>query len=125
MPNILDDIIASVVENKIPAGRGTKLNLKHEPLEEPKAEKRKQWKKRPNCTLTSLTAGSTNAGCSGSKTTAIETTGNFSGSAGDKDRSVKQTHKNTESYITFCSAGAVVLLKATNWQNGKQIPILM
>ncbi|XP_051968991.1 probable JmjC domain-containing histone demethylation protein 2C isoform X1 [Xyrauchen texanus] len=40
MPNILDDIIASVVENKIPAGRGTKLNLKHEPVEEPKAEKK-------------------------------------------------------------------------------------
>lgn len=41
MPNILDDIIASVVENKIPAGRGSKLNLKHEPVDEPKAEKKK------------------------------------------------------------------------------------
>ncbi|TRY55571.1 hypothetical protein DNTS_023163 [Danionella cerebrum] len=41
MPNILDDIIASVVENKIPAGRGTKLNLKHEPLEELKLERKK------------------------------------------------------------------------------------
>ncbi|XP_057214074.1 probable JmjC domain-containing histone demethylation protein 2C isoform X2 [Triplophysa rosa] len=41
MPNILDDIIASVVENKIPAGRGSKLNLKHEPVDESKAEKQK------------------------------------------------------------------------------------
>lgn len=35
MPNILDDIIASVVENKIPASRqniGSKLSVKHEPL---------------------------------------------------------------------------------------------
>ncbi|TNN62877.1 putative JmjC domain-containing histone demethylation protein 2C [Liparis tanakae] len=35
MPNILDDIIASVVENKIPAGRQsitTKLSIKHEPV---------------------------------------------------------------------------------------------
>ncbi|XP_056101841.1 probable JmjC domain-containing histone demethylation protein 2C isoform X2 [Rhinichthys klamathensis goyatoka] len=47
MPNILDDIIASVVENKIPAGRGTKLNLKHEPLEEPKAEKKKAVEETP------------------------------------------------------------------------------
>ncbi|XP_064871412.1 putative per-hexamer repeat protein 5 [Oncorhynchus nerka] len=30
MPNILDDIIASVVENKIPASRGAKLSLKLE-----------------------------------------------------------------------------------------------
>uniref|UniRef100_A0A8C1R8B2 Probable JmjC domain-containing histone demethylation protein 2C n=1 Tax=Cyprinus carpio TaxID=7962 RepID=A0A8C1R8B2_CYPCA len=47
MPNILDDIIASVVENKIPAGRGTKLNLKHEPLEEPKAERKKAVEEPP------------------------------------------------------------------------------
>lgn len=35
MPNILDDIIASVVENKIPASRQsitTKLSIKHEPI---------------------------------------------------------------------------------------------
>lgn len=35
MPNILDDIIASVVENKIPASRQsitTKLSIKQEPL---------------------------------------------------------------------------------------------
>ena len=34
MPNILDDIIASVVENKIPAGRQniTKLSIKQEPV---------------------------------------------------------------------------------------------
>ena len=33
MPNILDDIIASVVENKIPASRhSTKLSIKQEPL---------------------------------------------------------------------------------------------
>uniref|UniRef100_A0A674C6J4 Probable JmjC domain-containing histone demethylation protein 2C n=1 Tax=Salmo trutta TaxID=8032 RepID=A0A674C6J4_SALTR len=31
MPNLLDDIIASVVENKIPASRGAKLSLKLEP----------------------------------------------------------------------------------------------
>lgn len=40
MPNILDDIIASVVENKIPASRqsiGSKLSLKHEPLSAVKA----------------------------------------------------------------------------------------
>uniref|UniRef100_A0A671SK64 Probable JmjC domain-containing histone demethylation protein 2C n=1 Tax=Sinocyclocheilus anshuiensis TaxID=1608454 RepID=A0A671SK64_9TELE len=47
MPNILDDIIASVVENKIPAGRGTKLILKHEPLEEPKAERKKAVEEPP------------------------------------------------------------------------------
>ncbi|XP_072279220.1 probable JmjC domain-containing histone demethylation protein 2C isoform X2 [Pyxicephalus adspersus] len=34
MPNILDDIIASVVENKIPATRPPKLNIKTEPKEE-------------------------------------------------------------------------------------------
>lgn len=35
MPNILDDIIASVVENKIPAGRqsiATKMSIKQEPV---------------------------------------------------------------------------------------------
>lgn len=35
MPNILDDIIASVVENKIPASRqniNSKISVKHEPL---------------------------------------------------------------------------------------------
>ena len=35
MPNILDDIIASVVENKIPASRQSitsKLSIKHEPI---------------------------------------------------------------------------------------------
>ncbi|XP_051522691.1 probable JmjC domain-containing histone demethylation protein 2C isoform X1 [Myxocyprinus asiaticus] len=47
MPNILDDIIASVVENKIPAGRGTKLNLKPEPVEEPKAERKKPVEEPP------------------------------------------------------------------------------
>ncbi|KAM4703370.1 putative JmjC domain-containing histone demethylation protein 2C isoform 1-T2 [Rhinophrynus dorsalis] len=34
MPNILDDIIASVVENKIPATRAPKPNIKSEPKEE-------------------------------------------------------------------------------------------
>lgn len=34
MPNILDDIIASVVENKIPATRPPKLSIKTEPKEE-------------------------------------------------------------------------------------------
>ncbi|XP_063290225.1 probable JmjC domain-containing histone demethylation protein 2C isoform X1 [Pelobates fuscus] len=34
MPNILDDIIASVVENKIPAARPPKPNVKSEPKEE-------------------------------------------------------------------------------------------
>ncbi|XP_053306482.1 probable JmjC domain-containing histone demethylation protein 2C isoform X2 [Spea bombifrons] len=34
MPNILDDIIASVVENKIPATRAPKINVKTEPKEE-------------------------------------------------------------------------------------------
>ncbi|KAM5142381.1 putative JmjC domain-containing histone demethylation protein 2C isoform 2-T2 [Mantella aurantiaca] len=34
MPNILDDIIASVVENKIPATRPPKLSIKPEPKEE-------------------------------------------------------------------------------------------
>ncbi|XP_053367912.1 probable JmjC domain-containing histone demethylation protein 2C isoform X1 [Clarias gariepinus] len=42
MPNILDDIIASVVENKIPADRSTKQSPKAKPLEEAKAERRKQ-----------------------------------------------------------------------------------
>lgn len=34
MPNILDDIIASVVENKIPSSRQitTKMSIKHEPV---------------------------------------------------------------------------------------------
>ncbi|KAB5555365.1 hypothetical protein PHYPO_G00033180 [Pangasianodon hypophthalmus] len=42
MPNILDDIIASVVENKIPADRSTKQSPKAKPPEEAKAERRKQ-----------------------------------------------------------------------------------
>lgn len=40
MPNILDDIIASVVENKIPASRqtiGSKIAVKHEPVAVAKA----------------------------------------------------------------------------------------
>ncbi|XP_061081381.1 probable JmjC domain-containing histone demethylation protein 2C isoform X2 [Conger conger] len=41
MPNILDDIIASVVENKIPASRTAKLSLKQEVGEEPKPERKK------------------------------------------------------------------------------------
>ncbi|XP_039201529.1 probable JmjC domain-containing histone demethylation protein 2C isoform X1 [Crotalus tigris] len=36
MPNILDDIIASVVENKIPPNRTSKINIKSEMKEEPK-----------------------------------------------------------------------------------------
>lgn len=36
MPNILDDIIASVVENKIPPNKTSKINVKSEPNEEPK-----------------------------------------------------------------------------------------
>ncbi|XP_030631900.1 probable JmjC domain-containing histone demethylation protein 2C isoform X2 [Chanos chanos] len=47
MPNILDDIIASVVENKIPASRGAKLSLKHEPIEEPKMERKKPAEETP------------------------------------------------------------------------------
>lgn len=35
MPNILDDIIASVVENKIPPNKTSKINIKSEPNEEP------------------------------------------------------------------------------------------
>lgn len=34
MPNILDDIIASVVENKIPPNRTSKINIKSEMKEE-------------------------------------------------------------------------------------------
>ncbi|KAJ8395998.1 hypothetical protein AAFF_G00025300 [Aldrovandia affinis] len=41
MPNILDDIIASVVENKIPASRNAKLSLKQEAMDEPKTERKK------------------------------------------------------------------------------------
>ena len=44
MPNILDDIIASVVENKIPAGRGAKLSIKLESapaVEEAKVDRKK------------------------------------------------------------------------------------
>ncbi|XP_028976260.2 probable JmjC domain-containing histone demethylation protein 2C isoform X3 [Esox lucius] len=40
MPNILDDIIASVVENKIPASRGAKLSLKLEATATTTAEER-------------------------------------------------------------------------------------
>ncbi|XP_042315860.1 probable JmjC domain-containing histone demethylation protein 2C isoform X3 [Sceloporus undulatus] len=40
MPNILDDIIASVVENKIPPNRTPKINLKSEVKDEPKDEKK-------------------------------------------------------------------------------------
>ncbi|XP_059332554.1 probable JmjC domain-containing histone demethylation protein 2C isoform X3 [Ammospiza nelsoni] len=40
MPNILDDIIASVVENKIPPNRAPKINVKSEIKEEPKDEKK-------------------------------------------------------------------------------------
>ncbi|XP_027593088.1 probable JmjC domain-containing histone demethylation protein 2C isoform X4 [Pipra filicauda] len=36
MPNILDDIIASVVENKIPPNRAPKINVKSEIKDEPK-----------------------------------------------------------------------------------------
>ncbi|XP_058552442.1 probable JmjC domain-containing histone demethylation protein 2C isoform X3 [Neofelis nebulosa] len=36
MPNILDDIIASVVENKIPPNKASKINVKPELKEEPK-----------------------------------------------------------------------------------------
>ncbi|XP_076773136.1 putative JmjC domain-containing histone demethylation protein 2C isoform X3 [Arvicanthis niloticus] len=39
MPNILDDIIASVVENKIPPNKTSKINVKSEPNEEPKESK--------------------------------------------------------------------------------------
>ena len=47
MPNILDDIIASVVENKIPASRGPKLSLKSEPLEETRPERKKAVEEPP------------------------------------------------------------------------------
>nr|XP_026649894.1 probable JmjC domain-containing histone demethylation protein 2C [Zonotrichia albicollis] len=40
MPNILDDIIASVVENKIPPNRAPKMNVKSEIKEEPKDDKK-------------------------------------------------------------------------------------
>ncbi|XP_064001270.1 probable JmjC domain-containing histone demethylation protein 2C isoform X3 [Pogoniulus pusillus] len=39
MPNILDDIIASVVENKIPPNRAPKINAKSEIKDEPKDDK--------------------------------------------------------------------------------------
>ncbi|XP_058527941.1 probable JmjC domain-containing histone demethylation protein 2C isoform X3 [Ochotona princeps] len=40
MPNILDDIIASVVENKIPPSKSSKINVKPEPNEEPKESRK-------------------------------------------------------------------------------------
>ncbi|XP_066204866.1 probable JmjC domain-containing histone demethylation protein 2C isoform X2 [Saccopteryx leptura] len=40
MPNILDDIIASVVENKIPPNKASKINVKPEIKEEPKESKK-------------------------------------------------------------------------------------
>ncbi|KAM6106155.1 putative JmjC domain-containing histone demethylation protein 2C isoform 4-T5 [Pterocles gutturalis] len=40
MPNILDDIIASVVENKIPPNRAPKINVKSEIKDEPKEDRR-------------------------------------------------------------------------------------
>ncbi|XP_049320800.1 probable JmjC domain-containing histone demethylation protein 2C isoform X1 [Astyanax mexicanus] len=47
MPNILDDIIASVVENKIPASRSSKLNLKCDPPEEARVERKKPVEETP------------------------------------------------------------------------------
>ncbi|KGL81128.1 putative JmjC domain-containing histone demethylation protein 2C, partial [Tinamus guttatus] len=40
MPNILDDIIASVVENKIPPNRTPKINVKSEIKDEPKDDRK-------------------------------------------------------------------------------------
>ncbi|XP_006889118.1 PREDICTED: probable JmjC domain-containing histone demethylation protein 2C [Elephantulus edwardii] len=40
MPNILDDIIASVVENKIPPNKASKINVKSEYKEEPKESRK-------------------------------------------------------------------------------------
>uniref|UniRef100_A0A8C9ELC9 Lysine-specific demethylase 3A/B tudor domain-containing protein n=1 Tax=Pavo cristatus TaxID=9049 RepID=A0A8C9ELC9_PAVCR len=40
MPNILDDIIASVVENKIPPNRAPKINVKSEVKDEPKDDRK-------------------------------------------------------------------------------------
>ncbi|OXB73041.1 UNVERIFIED_CONTAM: hypothetical protein H355_013567 [Colinus virginianus] len=40
MPNILDDIIASVVENKIPPNRAPKMNVKSEVKDEPKDDRK-------------------------------------------------------------------------------------
>ncbi|XP_076195464.1 putative JmjC domain-containing histone demethylation protein 2C isoform X4 [Aptenodytes patagonicus] len=40
MPNILDDIIASVVENKIPPNRAPKMNVKSEIKDEPKDDRK-------------------------------------------------------------------------------------
>ncbi|XP_072195832.1 probable JmjC domain-containing histone demethylation protein 2C isoform X4 [Excalfactoria chinensis] len=40
MPNILDDIIASVVENKIPPNRAPKINVKSEVKDEPKEDRK-------------------------------------------------------------------------------------
>ncbi|XP_036685550.1 probable JmjC domain-containing histone demethylation protein 2C isoform X3 [Balaenoptera musculus] len=40
MPNILDDIIASVVENKIPPNKASKINVKPELKEEPKENRK-------------------------------------------------------------------------------------
>ncbi|XP_062069847.1 probable JmjC domain-containing histone demethylation protein 2C isoform X1 [Lepus europaeus] len=40
MPNILDDIIASVVENKIPPNKSSKINVKPEPNEEPQESRK-------------------------------------------------------------------------------------
>ncbi|XP_047673644.1 probable JmjC domain-containing histone demethylation protein 2C isoform X1 [Tachysurus fulvidraco] len=47
MPNILDDIIASVVENKIPADRSTKQSPKAKPQEEAKTERKRQAEDMP------------------------------------------------------------------------------
>lgn len=40
MPNILDDIIASVVENKIPPNKAPKITVKSELKEEPKESRK-------------------------------------------------------------------------------------
>lgn len=40
MPNILDDIIASVIENKIPPNKASKINVKSEFKEEPKESRK-------------------------------------------------------------------------------------
>ncbi|MBN3323174.1 JHD2C protein, partial [Atractosteus spatula] len=48
MPNILDDIIASVVENKIPANRSSKFNLKHEANDETKHDRKKPIAEEPS-----------------------------------------------------------------------------
>lgn len=111
MPNILDDIIASVVENKIPAGRGTKLILKHEPLEEPKAERKKAVEESPK-----LYADIPHCWLYERRLLWLKDHHNNNNwklfrECWRQGQVCETSPLNTESYIAFCSAGAVVLSK--------------